>query len=242
MLREPVRSQERGRKATERRLPTWTTTVVLVALLTFVITAGSMLLTGPQGMAFLSNEMASQPAGQGQADTPDNPQLLFNQFEPQIILAQQEVERQPDNPEVWIELGNLLYDSVQIVRELQPDSDIYQQRLTRWIEASAAYSEALRLEPQNATVRADMAISLCYYGAGENEPSYVDMGLQQAQQAIDTDPHNERVLLGLGLCLVQTQPPQTEAALQYWRTVLSLPSADPGIAAEAQRLVEVYSQ
>jgi cytochrome c-type biogenesis protein CcmH/NrfG len=164
----------------------------------------------------------------------------MHSFEDQIAEARMVAQQVPDNANAWINLGNLLYDSVQIVREQMPESDLYAERLPRWIEASEAYREVLALDPDNVVVRADLAVSLCKYGEGMDDPVYVEEGLAEAQRAAAQDASNARVRLNLGVCLANTEPPQTEAALEQWYAVLDLPSAEQGELFEAQQLIEQY--
>src|SRR5438046_2459186 len=93
----------------------------------------------------------------------------FDRFETLIPQAQHTAEQNPNDPQTWIDYGNMLYDSVQIVRESAPDSPLYQQRLPRWLQATEAYSHALMLQPNNAPTRADLGASACFYGAGTGD-------------------------------------------------------------------------
>ena len=70
----------------------------------------------------------------------------FDTFEASIPQARQATQQNPTSAQAWIDLGNVLYDSAQVVRESAPDSPIYQQRLGRWLEATSAYSQALALD------------------------------------------------------------------------------------------------
>lgn len=214
-------------------------TVAVTAVITSLVLLLSLVLTDtPAPAPAMGTDPSMNPAMQSTATS----EQIVNQFEGQIVAARQVVERVPDNPDAWIQLGDALYDSAQVMREHMPDSPLYQERIPRWIEASEAYSEALALQPDNPVVRADRALSLCVYGADSGDQSYVQQGLREAQQAAQETSTNGRVLLHLGVCLVSREPPDTQAALEQWRAVLQLPVSERGIIAEAERLIEYYGQ
>lgn len=163
-----------------------------------------------------------------------------DQYETVIAEAKQVVEQSPSDVQAWITLGNLLYDSAQIVRENMPDSVLYQQRLPRWLEASQAYAKALELEPANPAVLADKGASLCFYGAGAGEQGFVQQGIQDVQNAASVRPDDPLIQLNLGNCLISAQPPQTEAALAAWDRVLQTSPADSPLADRARELITEY--
>ena len=138
-------------------------------------------------------------------------------------------------------MGNVLYDSVQMVRESAPDSPLYQQRIGRWLQATEAYSQALALEPNNAATRADMGASTCFYGAGTGDQTFVDTGTAEVERAAQLAPDDERVLLSMGHCLVSDQPPKTEQALASWRKIVERNPASP-FAAQVKQLIDKYSK
>jgi cytochrome c-type biogenesis protein CcmH/NrfG len=179
--------------------------------------------------------------GGGPAAAPPTPTPSpFDAFEASIPQARQAAQQNPASAQAWIDLGNVLYDSVQVVRESAPDSMIYQQRLGRWLEATTAYSQALALTPDNASVRADMGASSCFYGAGTGDQSFVRDGTAQVRRAAQAAPTDERVLLSLGQCLVSTQPPQTAEAIASWQQIIKLAPSSP-MASQAQMLITKYS-
>lgn len=165
----------------------------------------------------------------------------FDIYEASIPQAQSFAEQNPSSAEAWIDLGNILYDSAQIVREQAPESPVYQQRLGRWLQATAAYSQALALEPTNAPTRADLGASSCFYGAGTGDQTFVQQGLAEVQRAAAAAPDDARVLISLGHCLVSTAPPQTSAAIQSWQRVIERNPASP-LVSQAQVLIAKYQK
>lgn len=243
---------QRGRKSRQpkKRQPLWFTPAIVVAVLTFIIMFASLLLTGGGQMRYATEAAGQSSApGTGQTgqgtDAPEHPDVI-GEYEGQVVAARQVVDALPDNPEAWIRLGDALYDSVQVVREFQPDSELYQERLPRWLEASDAYKKALELDPahaeSNTIVRSDMGVSLCYYGVGTGNQDYVKEGMEYTGAALQADKENGRILLNHGICLISSEPPQKAEALQLWQQVLSLPAVEPGVNQQAQRLIEEYSQ
>ena len=169
----------------------------------------------------------------------DEPSAL-DQFEARIPEARRAAEQNSNDPRAWIDYGNLLYDSAQVMREQAADSPLYQRRLPRWREAAEAYRRALELAPDNAAVRADMGASACFYGAGNGNQQSIRDGLEQARQAAQAAPDDPRVLFNLASCLTSGQPPQIEEALQLWRRIIQIGPAGSPLAIEAQQLIARY--
>ena len=164
----------------------------------------------------------------------------LDQYETAIVQAKTAAEQHPNAAGAWIDYGNMLYDSVQVVREIEPDSPLYQERLPRWLEATVAYSRALQLEPDNAQVRSDMGVSSCFYGAGTNEPQYLNDGLAEVEKAVKALPEDPRVLLNLGQCYVNVQPARTQEALEVWLKIRESQPEESPLAQQAQILIQRY--
>jgi curved DNA-binding protein CbpA len=222
---QPVRATARahGRTVGRPAQRAWAAPAALAVALALIIIAG-LAMTGGGG-----------PPAAPPTPTPSP----FDAFEASIPPARQATQQNPTSAQAWIDLGNLLYDSAQVVRESAPDSPIYQQRLGRWLEATSAYSQALALTPDNADVRADMGASSCFYGAGTGDQSFVRDGIEQVRQAAQAAPQDERVLLSQGHCLISTQPPQTAEAIASWQQIIKLTPSSP-LANQAQLLIAKY--
>jgi tetratricopeptide (TPR) repeat protein len=199
--------------------------VTLGAVLALIITA-SLFVTGGGGPP---------------APTPTPTVSQFDIYESSIPQAQAFAEQNPKNAQAWIDLGNVLYDSAQIVREQAPESPVYQQRLGRWLQATNAYSQALALEPGNAPARADMGASSCFYGAGTGDQSFVRQGLAEVERAASAAPDDARVLLSMGHCLVSTAPPQTDEAIKTWQRIIDRNPSSP-LVGQAQLLIAKYKR
>jgi tetratricopeptide (TPR) repeat protein len=219
----PAAPARQGRVVIRPSRRAWAAPAALAAALT-VIVALSLALTGGGG---------PPPAPATPTPSP------FDAFESSIPQAQQIAQQNPTSAQAWIDLGNVLYDSAQIVRESAPDSPLYQQRLGRWLEATNAYSQALALQPDNASARADMGASACFYGAGTGDQSFVREGIDEVRRAAQAAPDDERVLLSLGHCLVSAQPPQTQEAIASWQRIIKLKPSSP-LAQQAQMLITKY--
>lgn len=239
-----------GRAAGGSAMPMWLPPALIVATATFAIvlvTLVTTVLNAPPAPA--ANPNAPQvldPNAPAPAATPDVAQVI-NQFEGQIVAARQVAQQVPENPNAWIELGNALYDSVVVVRERlasgeQSLQNSYIERLPRWLEAADAYRKATELQPNDPVARADLAASLCFYGEGVNDQSYVQQGLAEAQRAVADGPEEGRALLSNGLCLALSDPPQTQQALEQWQRLVVLPNADPALVFQARQLIAEYGQ
>lgn len=232
----------RGR-VVKRQQPAWLLPSLVVAAATFSIVLGTLIST-----AVVAPPPSAAPTTVATI-VPPTPTLreILDQFEGQVIAAQQVITQVPDNPNAWINLGNALFDSVVYVREQLTNGNaeaqqIYQERLPRWLEAVDAYRKALELQPGNDVIRADIAASLCYYGLDTNNPQRAAEGLSEAERALQAAPQDARVLLSHGICLVAVDPPQTERAIQQWQLVLSIPGVAPGLQLQAQILIDEYGQ
>lgn len=160
-------------------------------------------------------------------------------LETMIARARQIAEQNENDAQAWVDYANLLYDSVQIVREQAPDSILYQQRLPRWLEAAKAYERVLELDPTNAVARGDLGASRCFYGAGVGDQTFVLEGLKDLEAATAARPEDTRLLLNLGSCLASTQPPRTDDAIEVWQRIISIAPAGSPVANEAQRLIDL---
>lgn len=239
-----------GRAVAKPAVPTWLAPALIVAAATFgivLITLVNTVMNAPSALpANPGGPQILDPNATAPAPTPDVAQVI-NQFEGQITAARQVAERVPENPNAWLELGNALYDSVIVVRERLVGGDqtlqnTYVERLPRWLEAADAYRKAVELNPQDPVARADLAASLCYYGEGANDQSYVQQGLGEAQRAVQDGPQEGRALLSHGLCLAVSDPPQTQQALEQWQQLVVLPDAEPGLVFQARQLIAEYSR
>jgi tetratricopeptide (TPR) repeat protein len=230
----------RGRRASAATRPPWFVPSLVVGTITLAVMLTSLLLTNGVATAPPTTDAAAQttPSAGPQPLIPLNE--IVAEFDQRVAQARQVAEQQ-NTAEAWTQYGNALYDSVQVVREREPDGDLYRQRLPIWLQATQAYSLALALDPTNATVRSDLAATYCYYGGDTSDQGIVVQGVAQAQRAYATTPTDPRVLLNLGVCLVEQQPPATEQAIGYWRQLVE---AQPEIpeARQAFLLIQQYQQ
>ena len=232
-----------GRQASGQPAPAWAVPVMLVGAITFTVMLISLYNTVTNRPTPTESQNASAPQIIGQATAAPatmTAEQFVEQFEGQIVEARRVTQQVPENPNAWVELGNALYDSVQVARERMPNSPIYIERLPRWLEAATSYRKALAIEPDNAIVHADLAGSLCYYGVGINDPAYLAEGLAEARKAVAIDEQDARVLLNLGVCLINQVPPQTQEALSQWQRLLNLPDTDPRLIFQARQLIAQY--
>jgi curved DNA-binding protein CbpA len=224
----PVRQPTAGRQASKAGASRWTAPLALAGALVLIV-AISLGLTGGGAPP------ATAPAA-GPTPTPS----LLDAYEADIPAARQTAQQNPNDPQVWIDYGNMLYNSAEIVRENAPGSTLYQQRLPRWLEATQAYSRALALDPGNASVRGDLGVSACFYGAGTSDQAIVRSGTSEARRAAQAAPDDARVLLNLGHCLVSAQPPQAQEAVAQWKRVVAVAPPGSPLATQAQQLIAKY--
>jgi tetratricopeptide (TPR) repeat protein len=210
-----------------------TAIAAIVAGLTLAIVIASLLITNWGAVATLG-----QPTPISVTPTV----AAEDQYEAEIAQARSAVEKNPTDAQLWTTYGNLLYDSAQIIRENMPDSTLYQQRIPRWLEASAAYSKVLELEPGNVVALADKGTSLCYYGAGVGDQNFVDEGIKNVREAALARADDPLIQLNLGNCLISALPPQTSEAITIWQNVLKIAPVDSALAKRARELIDQYQK
>lgn len=163
-------------------------------------------------------------------------------FESAIAEARGIAEQNPTIADAWVQYANMIYNSVAVVRENQPGSNLYIERMPRWLEAAEIYQRALDIDPSLASPRSDMGVSMCYYGQSINDRSYVQQGLAQTQQAYSEQPNNPRVMLNHGICLISDNPPQRAEALGIWRQVSQYAEPGSSLITQAEQLMTTYGQ
>jgi curved DNA-binding protein CbpA len=205
-------------------------TLALVA----VVVAVAVLLPALMVSVVLTN------AGMVQAPSATATPSPLDSFETLIAQARTVTEQEPENAQAWVDYANLLYDSAQIVREQAPESVLYQQRLPRWLEAIEAYRRALEIVGEEPRIRGEIGASACFYGAGVGDLRYIEEGLAEMQVASAALPDDIRILLNLGFCRANAQPPQIDAAIADWQRVVELAPPESAFAIEAQRLIQQY--
>jgi tetratricopeptide (TPR) repeat protein len=193
-------------------------------------------------VAFVLTDGGTKVAPKNDTPPVESINSQLDQFEAAIATARLATDADPQNLAAWIEYGNMLYNSVQIVRELQPNSVTYTDRINRWQMAAVAYEKAMELAPDNVVVAADHGAALCFYGNGIGDKKSSNAGLQQIRSVRDRIPATDqsRVLMNLAYCLVENTPPQVEEAKKVWQTVIDSEAKDSPIALQAAKLIAQF--
>ena len=193
-------------------------------------------------VAFVLTDGGTKMAPKNDTPPVETVNSQLDQFEAAIATAKLATDADPSNLTAWIEYGNMLYNSVQIVRELQPNSVTYTDRINRWQMAALAYEKAMELAPDDVVVAADHGAALCFYGNGVGDKKSSNAGLQQIRSVRDRIPTTDqsRVLMNLAYCLVENTPPQVEEAKNVWKAVIDIEAKDSPIAVQAAKLIAQY--
>jgi tetratricopeptide (TPR) repeat protein len=229
----PSRFQREPARNIPVRRPGLVTAVAVVGSLATVALLVSLLITNWGTL--------TAPASPAQAAVTPTASIL-DQYEVAIAQAKQAAEQNPTSVDAWLQYANQLYDSAQIVRENMPDSSLYQQRIPRWLEASAAYSKVLEIEPGNISALSDKGTSLCYYGAGVGDQAFITEGIKNVREAATARADDPLIQLNLGTCLVSALPPQTAEAIQTWQKVVKIAPVDSALAQRARELIDKYQK
>ena len=160
-------------------------------------------------------EAASRPSGAASAtgaaasDRPSGP-VDADELRTLVGLA----EREKQNVQVRVELGNLLMDHAQY------------EEAARW------YGEALALKPADNDVRVDLGACLVNLGrAGE--------AIAEFDQALKSDPAHKKALFNKGLALMQSG--RTQEAVAVWDGLLKRYPGDPQLQGLHEQLERIKS-
>jgi tetratricopeptide (TPR) repeat protein len=123
-------------------------------------------------------------------------------------------EREKQNVQVRIELGNLLMDHAQY------------EPATRW------YREALALKPDANDVRVDLGASLLNLGRTGD-------ALGEFEQALRKDPGHKKALFNKGLALMQSG--RTQEAVAVWEGLLKRYPGDPQLQGLQDQVEKIRS-
>lgn len=151
------------------------------------------------------------------------------QFTTTIRQLEQATKLNPDNFDLWLQLGNNYYELGNFYFLTSGDPARGSQEFAR---AVAAYQKALELQPAKVDVRVDMATAA--YLAGQS-----DVAEQNFQQALQDNPDHLIAHLNYGVFLSDVKG-DPGAALEHWQKVVEL---DPeGLGQQAQALIEQTRQ
>lgn len=143
-----------------------------------------------------------------------------------IRRYEQVLKGNPQNLEVWKELGNANYDLGRIYMFERQDQ---QKGGEYFAHAVEAYRKALELEPENVNVRVDMATAAWYSW----QP---DLAEEQFQKALEYDDKHLFGLLNYGMFLMYEKQQYAEA-IDHWEKILDL-NPDINTRQKAQNLIE----
>ncbi|MBK8794623.1 MAG: tetratricopeptide repeat protein [Holophaga sp.] len=133
--------------------------------------------------------VATQPAAV-------SPELALQR---RIFDAQQATQREPNNVQAWISLGNDYYDSHQPQKSIE------------------AYDKALALDPRNPNVLTDQGIMY-------RELKAFDKALANFQKANAIDPKHLQSLFNQGIVYAQDLKDKPKA-IKVWKRVIELDPA-----------------
>jgi cytochrome c-type biogenesis protein CcmH/NrfG len=138
---------------------------------------------------------------------PPNHEMLMN-----VKSLRDQLQKNPNDLEHWIQLGNLLYDNGDFQGAIEP------------------YEKALNLNPANTNVRNDYAV--CFFNTGNS-----GRAIQELEKVSLADPDNISALFNLGV--VHANRGQKGEAKKYWSMVVQKqPNSDMGQKA-AKALTEM---
>jgi len=174
---------------------------------------GSQSLAAPKDTA---HAQGIAPAGMGtQTPTLDQMKHMADKKAEPLL---EKLKSNPNNADLLVQLGNIYRSTHQFK------------------EAADYYAKSLTVNPQNVTIRTELASCLYYLGD-------VDGALKQLQQATTDDPKDANSLFNLGV-IRWREKRDAKGALAAWQQLLkSNPKLDPDKKSQVEKLMtEVREQ
>jgi len=179
--------------------------VVIAFLVGFITGATVAILKGVKGTGKTAMVQKPQMAPRG-APAPAPPGRNSVEVTSKIQTLKEIVTKDPRNLPAWIELGNLYFDSHQ------PK------------EAIEAYSQYLKVKPDNPDVRTDMGIMY-------RELRQFDRAIEEFKKAAQSDPKHINSRYNIGLVLLHDKQ-DIKGVIKAWEEYLKV---DPN-SERAQRI------
>jgi tetratricopeptide (TPR) repeat protein len=177
--------------------PTWTATqayVLAVFCLLLGVTLG-YLFRGSASPAVDTSAATQQnfsvPQGMGNQPSPEQQKAMF---EKAAAPLQDAVNKNPNNFDAIVKLGNLYYDSRQ------------------YPQAIELYGRALKIHPDTADVRTDLGTAYWYTGDA-------DKAIAEFQKSLKINPNHPGTLFNLGIVKWEGKMDPT-GAVQSWEELL----------------------
>ena len=134
--------------------------------------------------------------GPRQADIPEASHSISVEQTGRMLALERDVEKNPDNPEAWLELGNLYFDT------------------GKYQEAIRAYTNYLDMKPDNADVWTDLGVM---YRRIRNPAE----AIVSFDKAIELNPRHEQARYNKGVVLYYDLEKREEAK-QTWRELMQI--------------------
>lgn len=125
-----------------------------------------------------------------------------------------QLKQDPNNPELNVQMGNVLFDS------------------ERYEEAIPYYSKALELEPGNPDVIVDLGV--CYFNKDD-----FPRAKELFQEALAKDPNHVNALYNLGVVSVRLK--EMDVLMDAWSKLVQIAPESPQAIQASQILDEIHS-
>ena len=135
--------------------------------------------------------------------------------ETQVNALKSVADREASNPKPRVELANLYFDA------------------ERYDEAVKWYTDALKLNPNDANVSTDLGV--CYYYTNQ-----ADKALEQFDKSLKLDPKHAKTLLNVGIVKAFGKQ-DLQGATEAWQQVLEIAPDTPEAQAAKRALDSLQS-
>lgn len=184
--------------------PNWTIVVIIV------------VVVGLSGLAFFT--YLEKPASKNQNPQADSPapqdqEAMMQQIFSTIEELKKTVEKDPENLQALITLGNLYYDA------------------SKFEEAVVYYQRALKLDPKNPDVWTDM-------GTMYRQLGNIDSSLICYQKAVQFNPQHKSGWFNLGIVYLFDKK-DDKKAVWAWKKFVELSPDDPHVEAIKEEIKKI---
>src|SRR5262249_41902168 len=169
-------------------------TAAMVVICLVVGTAGGWMIRRMQGAAPATAVRAGAPPSLP-APAPPSPDQLKAAADSQAAQLLEQLKANPNDPGLLVNLGNVYYDA-----KVYPAAFDY-------------YHRNLKQQPNDTTVRTDMATALWYVGN-------TDQALAEFQKVLSTDPNKANALFNMGIVKWRGKN-DAAGAIALWQKLLA---------------------
>jgi cytochrome c-type biogenesis protein CcmH/NrfG len=160
----------------------------------FISIAAALLIGFLSGIIY--SDRSPGPGGVAQQQQQGQPPPQQNQLEQTIASLQLAAQQNPNNAEIWTQLGHAYFDSDQAVKAIE------------------AYTKSLAIIPNNPPVLTDLGVMYRRNG----QP---DKAIEMFDKALEINPALEQAMFNKGIVLYNDLG-DVNGAIENWKSLLQI--------------------